>query len=208
MSDVLRIVSAYQYCKLFSGDIYPSEKPFAFRISPSNSFYQKSSSLRRRKYERLVIGLFTLLVLLAYRWYGPRTDSLFSYSLPCRHLPGAHDAVVVMRTGVTQFEAALPVHLNTTMRCFPNSVIFSDHEELYQGQYEIRDVLANVNSIIQQENGDFELWRHVKAVGRQGLDPTELSGKRATSKTTKEDKIQIAGWVLDKWKFLPMLNET
>lgn len=128
--------------------------------------------------------------------------------MDCRHLPGARDAIVVMRTGVTQIEDALPVHLNTTMRCFPNSVIFSDHEELYEGKYEIRDVLANVDPVIKSQNGDFELWRRVKAVGRQGLDPGELSGKRTSSKTTKEDKIQIGGWVLDKWKFLPMLNET
>lgn len=113
-----------------------------------------------------------------------------------------------MRTGVTQIEDALTIHLNTTLRCFPNSVIFSDHDELYDGKYEIRDVLANVDPVVQQQNGDFALWRHVKAVGREGLDPEELSGKRATSKTTKEDKIQIGGWVLDKWKFLPMLNET
>lgn len=113
-----------------------------------------------------------------------------------------------MRTGVTQIEDALPVHLNTTMNCFPNSVIFSDHEEVYHGKYEIRDVLANVDPTVRWENPDFELWRHARAVGRDGLDPAELSGKRTTSKTTKEEKVQIAGWVLDKWKFLPMLNET
>ena len=61
---------------------------------------------------------------------------------------------------------------------------------------------------IQQNNEDFEVYRHVKEVGREGLDAADLTGQRSTSKTTKEQKVQIAGWVLDKWKFLPMINET
>ena len=78
--------------------------------------------------------------------------------LPCRHLPGAGDAVVIMKTGVTELEDRLPPHLQNTLKCPPNSVIFSDHEELYQGKYEIRDVLANISPEILQHNDDFSLY--------------------------------------------------
>ena len=61
---------------------------------------------------------------------------------------------------------------------------------------------------IQQTNPDFDIYRNVKDVGRLGLDPAALTGERSTSKTTKEQKVQIAGWRLDKWKFLPMIEET
>ena len=45
-------------------------------------------------------------------------------------------------------------------------------------------------------------------VGREGLAPTDLTGARTTALTTSDDKMVVAGWVLDKWKFLPMMTET
>lgn len=113
-----------------------------------------------------------------------------------------------MKTGVTEIRDRFPVHAATTLQCPINLLIYSDHEELYQGKYEIRDVFANVDPMVKWKNEDFALWRRVKEVGREGLEGSEITGQRSSSKTTKEDKIGIAGWVLDKWKFLPMINET
>ena len=75
----------------------------------------------------------------------PQRHAKLTTSLPCQLLPGANDAVVIMKTGVTELQDRLPVHLDTTLTCPPNYVIFSDHEELYRGKWEIRDVLASVN---------------------------------------------------------------
>jgi hypothetical protein len=153
--------------------------------------------------------LIVLAVFAVHRWTGHEyVLPLGLGSLPCRSLPGAHDVSVIMRTGVTQIEAALTVHLKTTLKCPPNTLIFSDHQELYQGKYEIRDVLANIDPAILEESEEFELYRKVREVGRLGLDPADITGSRTTSKTDKDMKIEISGWVLDKWKFIPMMNET
>ena len=157
--------------------------------------------------KRFVRGILIGLALLAFWVYAPARYTELGY-LPCSHLPGASDTLVIMKTGVTELEDRLPPHLETTLKCPPSSVIFSDHEELYRGKYEIRDVLANINSTIREQNDDFALYRRVKEVGRLGLSPEDLTGTRTTSKTSKEDKMVVAGWVLDKWKFIPMMNET
>ena len=158
------------------------------------------------------IAIAILVVLTTFALY--RRDE-YQYALPpqigglpCRSLPGARDVSVIMRTGVTQIEAALTVHLDTTLKCPPNTIIFSDHQELYQGKHEIRDVLANIDPTILEESEEFELYRKVRQVGRLGLEPGDVTGSRTTSKTNKNMKIDISGWVLDKWKFIPMMNET
>lgn len=159
---------------------------------------------------RLAVGVLggLMFLLLHSRTGSEYTLPLGLGSLPCQNLPGARDVAVIMRTGVTQIEAALTVHLETTLKCPPNTIIFSDHEELYQGKYEIRDVLANMDPAILNESEEFELYRKVREVGREGLDAADVTGSRTTSKTNKDMKVESSGWVLDKWKFLPMMNET
>lgn len=114
----------------------------------------------------------------------------------------------MMKTGVTQLVHTLPAHLESTLQCAKNNLIFSDHSEFYENKWQIRDVFANLNNTYRQENDDFALWRLVKDVTRQGLTPEMLSGDSRSSKSSREEKMQIGGWVLDKWKFLPMLDET
>lgn len=62
--------------------------------------------------------------------------------LPCRSLPGANETLVILRTGSTELEERLPVHLSTSFRCFPNHLIFSDLDEDYHGEH-ILDALAD-----------------------------------------------------------------
>ena len=127
--------------------------------------------------------------------------------LPCRNLPGANDTLVIMKTGGTELAHKLPVHLNSTLRCYPNSMIFSDYEEDFQG-FHIYDALESVNSITKAEHPDFELWRRMQTGGgRQALQPHELSG-RVSPRGTNFGKNDNPGWRLDKWKFLPMINRT
>lgn len=159
--------------------------------------------MQERRWQR---ALLVVLVLVTIWLYAPAKYTERNY-LPCRHLPGANDALVIMKTGATELEDRMPAHLNNTLQCPPHSVIFSDHDEVYQG-WRIRDVLANMDPKLQQNNDDFALWRRVKEVGRLGLEAEALTGTRTTSKTSSEDKMVVAGWVLDKWKFIPMMTET
>lgn len=125
---------------------------------------------------------------------------------PCLSLPRAENAVVIMRTGATEVQDKLPIHFNTTFKCYTDLIIFSDYEETFQGHL-VHDVLANVDKKIKAENDDFEIYRRLQKEGHAGLQPEELSGTESFE-GGKGGKKENPGWRLDKWKFLPMMKET
>lgn len=93
-----------------------------------------------------------------------------------KDLPGANDTLVVMRTGSTELQDKLPIHLATTLLRYPNSLVFSDFEEDFE-HYHIIDALESVDSHLKETSPDFDLWRRLKQFGRAVLRPDELSGK-------------------------------
>lgn len=122
----------------------------------------------------------------------------------CKHLAENNETLFILRTGVAQIAERIPIHFSTSLRCFPQHVIFSDYAETFLGE-EVLDALEFVNPDIVANDSDFELYRRVKNFGRAGLDQSELSGNgsRASSST---GHTEIPGWKLDKWKFVPMVN--
>jgi len=126
--------------------------------------------------------------------------------LLCRNLPGADETLVVLRTGATELQDRFPIHLSTTLKCYPHYMLFSDHEEVYKGE-KITDALSTVTQDILSQHPDFELHRRLLESGREALLAKELSGSEseAIQWTGKADN---PGWKLDKWKFLPMVNQT
>ena len=137
---------------------------------------------------------------------SPESFSNSQGELPCRSLPGAEDVLVVLKTGSTEIQDKLPIHVNTTLRCYPNYLIFSDHAETFHGE-SVLDALEYVDPDIKEHNPDFEIYRRLQKGGRSALKPSELSGpfSRPPPATGKPDN---PGWKLDKWKFLPMVNRT
>lgn len=129
-----------------------------------------------------------------------------SSKLPCLDLPGASDTVVILRTGSTELQDKLPVHLSTTLQCYPNHLVFSDYEETYQGE-PVVDALSSVTQQILDDHPDFELHRRLKQLGRSALLASELSGAESEA-IQWHGKTENPGWKLDKWKFLPMVNRT
>jgi hypothetical protein len=126
--------------------------------------------------------------------------------LPCHQLPGANETVVILRTGSTEIADKLPVHLSTTLKCYPNHLIFSDHEETFHGETVI-DALASVSPGILETHPDFELHRRLRRSGRSTLEASELSGVDSEI-VMMAGKTDDPGWKLDKWKFLPMVERT
>lgn len=132
---------------------------------------------------------------------GSRQDDFI-----CPQSELADDVLVVLRTGATESREKLPVHFRTTLRCVPNFVVFSDFDEVIEG-IEVQDVLGSVSEETKKENEDFRLYHHLQKHGRQGLPKqkvmTGMSGsfKGDYTQTDKE------GWKLDKWKFLPMIEQ-
>ncbi|KAF2172564.1 glycosyltransferase family 31 protein [Zasmidium cellare ATCC 36951] len=127
-------------------------------------------------------------------------------AIPCQSLKGGEDVLVVMRTGATEIKDKLPAHLNTTFQCYPHLVIFSDFAEDFHGR-EVHDVLRDIPDEIKSKNDDFKHYLHVQEAGRQNLNDDELSGK-ISAESGPVGKSDNAGWRLDKWKFLPMINRT
>ncbi|KXL43347.1 glycosyltransferase family 31 protein [Acidomyces richmondensis BFW] len=124
---------------------------------------------------------------------------------PCERLSGAEDVVVVMRTGATEIKDKLPVHLDTTFRCYENTLIFSDYEEVFKG-HQVYDVLASLGDELKRKNDDFKHYLRLQRLGREGLADDELHGESWESGPV--GKNDNPGWRLDKWKFLPMMVET
>lgn len=130
-----------------------------------------------------------------------------STSLPCRDLPGANDTVVILKTGSTELKDKLPIHFRTTLTCYPNYLIFSDHAERFGGE-NIIDALEGVNASIKAEHEDFALYRRLQRFGRASLGESELSGPASLPQDDKTGMLTNPGWKLDKWKFLPMIRRT
>ncbi|KAE8155210.1 hypothetical protein BDV25DRAFT_126121 [Aspergillus avenaceus] len=153
--------------------------------------------------------LLGLIVLLSYVCYQHQQTSTAHVPLvgdsetECPHLPGLEDVLVVLKTGVTEAREKVPVHVQTTLRCVPNYVIFSDYDEEIAGM-SVHDVLRNVSDRVKAHNPDFSMYNRVRAHGRAALTRADLN----PDTNSAFGKPKNPGWKLDKWKFLPMLEET
>ncbi|KAJ5886653.1 uncharacterized protein N7473_009327 [Penicillium subrubescens] len=120
----------------------------------------------------------------------------------CPPLPGIEDVLVVMKTGVTEAKDKVPVHFQSTLRCVPHYVIYSDFEEEIEG-VKIHDVLRSMDSDVTEQIPDFDIYNRLKKLGRKGLEQDDFADE-ANSAIGKPNN---PGWKLDKWKFLPMAQE-
>lgn len=131
-----------------------------------------------------------------------KTTTSQSQDPQCPPLPGIEDVLVVMKTGVTESLDKVPVHFQTTFRCIPNYVIYSDFEETIQG-VKIHDALRNVDPAVKEHIADFQIYNRLAQHGRAGLESHDFADE-ANSAIGKPNN---PGWKLDKWKFLPMVKE-
>ncbi|KAJ5585057.1 uncharacterized protein N7459_004857 [Penicillium hispanicum] len=120
---------------------------------------------------------------------------------PCHPLPGIEDVLVILKTGITESQEKVPAHVNTTLRCIPHKLIVSDFEEDFNG-IRSHDVFRNVSEALLEKD-DFALYNRARAGGRQALLPHDYT-KVANSAGGMMDN---PGWKLDKWKFMPMIQE-
>lgn len=126
--------------------------------------------------------------------------------LICPQSDIADDVLVIVRTGATESRERVPVHLRTTLRCVPHFTVFSDFDEIIDGT-EVHDVLGGVSVETKTNDDDFKHYRHLHKHGRQGLrEQKVITGMSGSSKGdyTQTDN---DGWRLDKWKFLPMIDQ-
>ncbi|CAI7639937.1 unnamed protein product [Penicillium glandicola] len=121
----------------------------------------------------------------------------------CGHLLHAlDDIMVVIKTGATEALEKVPIHLRTTLQCVPHFAIFSDYEEIIDG-VRTYDVLHNISDATMEKEPEFEIYRRLREVGREGLTDAEWGDDT----NGPLGKVNNPGWKLDKWKFLPMIEE-
>lgn len=173
--------------------------------------------MNARRISRLLIAAALSFIFLFYSFEPLRLQAkhfVLPWSRPdwsldqpyCWDLPGAAETLVVTKTGATEIANRFPVHLQSTIKCYPKFVVFSDYGEIYQGQ-QVLDALDTGDPYIQQTNSDFELYRNLQAGGRTSLTYDRLGGM-SSGPDDGGGKGDQPGWRLDKWKFLPILNHT
>ncbi|KAL4772594.1 hypothetical protein BDW60DRAFT_216580 [Aspergillus nidulans var. acristatus] len=129
---------------------------------------------------------------------APKYDNITA----CAHLPGMDKVLVILKTGATEALDKIPVHLRTTLECVQHYVIFSDFEEYIYGVH-VQDVLRSVSEGMKQTNSDFGIYNRLRASGRHGLTADDWRD----DENGPLGKQGNPGWKLDKWKFVPMIDE-
>ncbi|KAJ4307610.1 hypothetical protein N0V84_012609 [Fusarium piperis] len=121
--------------------------------------------------------------------------------------PGGHgklaedDVLLIMKTGGTTMYHRLLVHLVTSLSPerinASNVVIYSDYAETI-GNFTTLDVLANVTAATQS-HPDFDVYHAMPQYVANNVYPE-------SARLEGDDAGPDGGWVLDKYKFLPLLD--
>ncbi|KAI1273451.1 hypothetical protein F5Y07DRAFT_253496 [Xylaria sp. FL0933] len=121
----------------------------------------------------------------------------YNTSDPCGRFPDTDGVLLVMKTGATEAFDRVPTQLLTTMSCLPDSrfLLFSDMEQ-QMGPYHLYDALSEIDEADKERIRDFDLYR-----SQQECAVSQKSCIDATSE-------RHHAWNLDKYKFLPMLEQT
>lgn len=125
-------------------------------------------------------------------------DTIYGYASgissagTCDKWQGAEDVVVVMKTGASEIEAKLPIHLKTTFRCAPNVMVFSDMAQQFEGM-KIHDPLRYLVRELNETDPDLRYYLNLMERQRNGEDIMKGNNTQA--------------WALDRYKNLPMLRQ-
>jgi hypothetical protein len=168
-------------------------------------------SFRRPSRFAVLVGA-VLCFLLFYNSFLPRHHSVafapkgpgeelgvYPVRKTCPESAIANEILVVIKTGATEVLEKLPVHFETTLRCVPDFVIYSDLEEDIQGHH-VHDVFEGIGKELKESVPEFRLYDHLLAQGREGLKNTTHFGSGPSGS-------QNPSWKLDRFKFLPMVDK-
>lgn len=174
------------------------------RVPGTGRRFPSPLGLRRRNRYKILVGVVVCFVLFYDCFLPHRKTSIHSLQnverLHCPQALVANEILVVIRTGATEALEKLPVHFETTLRCIPNHIVYSDYDEDIQG-YHVHDVLDEVSDTLKASMPDFELYDRLKSQGRNGLSTSVHLGSGPTG------SLENPSWKLDKFKFLPMIDK-
>ena len=119
------------------------------------------------------------------------------------------EVVLLLKTGSNTLWRRVPLHLLTTFADgqVPNYVLYSDVDERLSSGVHAIDVLANVTDVIRQHSPlAYEIYQKQQAVNPSNnyYEQAGLPADAVSSKVGSDGNPD--GWVLDRFKFLPMLT--
>ncbi len=179
---------------------------------------RRSSVGLKRRSRRTVLLALAVCFLVLYKFLLPQNDGLavrpqgINDTLPAKQIsPGAetpvcpesaiaNDVLVVVRTGATEALEKLPIHFETTLRCVPDYIVYSDLEEEIHG-HQVHDVFEGISDEVRASAPEFKLYDHLRAHGREGLKNTSHLGSGPAG------SLDNPSWKLDRFKFLPMIDK-
>ncbi|CAE7218201.1 hypothetical protein CFE70_010280 [Pyrenophora teres f. teres 0-1] len=153
-----------------------------------------------------VLNIFTRASSPFFHQDGRTYAQKHTEELFCPHSDLADDILVVLRTGATESLEKVPVHFRTTLRCVPHFVVHSDLEEEIEG-HAVHDVLKDVTEDTKKKQDDFKLYHQLQEHGRRGVKYEKAETSMSGSSQGDYLRTDNAGWQLDKWKFLPMVDQ-
>ena len=118
------------------------------------------------------------------------------------------DVVLILKTGSSSVWRRLPLHLLTTFANgqVPNYAIYSDAQERLPSGIETIDTIANVSNLIREH--DPKAYR-IYTTQNDAIRPNqyrEQVGLPGDTTPVESEDGNPEGWVLDRYKFLPMLT--
>jgi Fringe-like len=157
--------------------------------------------LAKRLYSRIHLVVFSFLVIASVYYLSSshkkqhlgfgeslRVDKPY---MQCSDLPGTQDLVILLKTGVNEVEQRLPVLMRTLLKCAPQSLIFSDVEQNFQGTH-IHDALAHIlPKYLDDQDPDLVHYNRLQVEYVKGTTDSIERG---------------AGWKLDRYKYMPMIQ--
>lgn len=176
------------------------------------TFSKAFARASRRPSRTIVLGLLSLLCVLAYFVYKPDPpppSPFYNWHPPAAFPPLAPDSPerarkdfcsnfpsgllnhvqVVLRTGTSEHER-LQAQLETVSSCIDNLIIVSDYDEVIDGRQFV-DVLKGLPASYAVDNPDFDRYKEQNEAKQRG----------------EEIYYTEEGWRLDRFKFLPMVEK-
>lgn len=154
----------------------------------------------------ICIGVAFLYCTFCLLPNNPIKDLAVAHTPPsCDIASDLEDVLVIVKTGACEDRQKLLTQLQTSLKCVPSRAYFSDLDERLSDVH-LRDAFDGAIDAQYLDTADeFKLYKRLKEVGScEKLNPTDLvsSGTEGNN-----GNFQSRGWVLDKWKYLPMIEK-
>lgn len=112
------------------------------------------------------------------------------------------DILLIVKTGASTAWRRMPIQLITTLSNLPNSVIYSDLQENLSHEIQTVDVLSNVSEILRiHDTTAYDIYQDLQNNIHAYREQAQLPGDEPELPPGNKP-----GWILDRYKFLPMLE--